>query len=275
MANYNVLTLSEPVTDFVATTSPETINVQCSLTEDAQRKRVWAVCKAGGIPAHPYDGVRVEMDVLMGLPLSEISEGDFISLNENSAPVLFYVAKHGYEPELNGPGRSLVVRKDCYDNRQWHTSDVNAYATCALNTWLNGTYKALLDVDIQERIATTKFYYTPGNGNKTVSTLERSIFSLSLTELGKAMNYANIEGIALPIATVLQTAYLNGSINVQWTRSPNTNGTGLVWELYNSGSVINYANAHLSYGSRPAFTLPSDMLFSFEPNPDGSFNPIL
>lgn len=47
MANYNVLTLSEPVTDFVATTSPETINVQCSLTEDAQRKRVWAVCKAG------------------------------------------------------------------------------------------------------------------------------------------------------------------------------------------------------------------------------------
>ena len=72
MANYNVLTRSEPVTDFVATTSPETINVQCSLTEDAQRKRVWAVCKAGGIPAHPYDGVRVQMDILPGFPLSDL-----------------------------------------------------------------------------------------------------------------------------------------------------------------------------------------------------------
>lgn len=53
MANYNVLTLSEPVTDFVATTSPETINVQCSLTEDAQRKSV------GGLQGRGSTGASV------------------------------------------------------------------------------------------------------------------------------------------------------------------------------------------------------------------------
>ena len=193
--------------------------------------------------------------------LGNKSVGSIVKLKENGVLVDFYVAKHDYENGLNGSGRTLVVRKDCYDTRQWHTSNVNAYATSAIDTWLNSTYKNLLDADIRGVIGTTKIKYTPGNGNTTVGTLERAIFLLSVTELGRSASYANTEGTALSIASSLQIAYLNGSAVVQWTRSPNTNNTYHAYGLNTYGNV-NYDNCYNTYGSRPAFTLPSTLSVS-------------
>lgn len=193
--------------------------------------------------------------------LGNKSVGSIVKLKENGVLVDFYVAKHDYENGLNGSGRTLVVRKDCYDTRQWHTSNVNAYATSAIDTWLNSTYKNLLDADIRGVIGTTKIKYTPGNGNTTVGTLERAIFLLSVTELGKTANYANTEGTALSIASSLQIAYLNGSAVVQWTRSPSTDSTIGACCLHTSGGVGSYY-CHGTSGSRPAFTLPSTLSVS-------------
>ena len=193
--------------------------------------------------------------------LGNKSVGSIVKLKENGVLVDFYVAKHDYENGLNGSGRTLVVRKDCYDTRQWHTSNVNAYATSAIDTWLNSTYKNLLDADIRGVIGTTKIKYTPGNGNTTVGTLERAIFLLSVTELGRSASYANTEGTALSIASSLQIAYLNGSAVVQWTRSPSTGSTGNAYCLNTNGNV--YSNVcYNTYGSRPAFTLPSTLSVS-------------
>lgn len=193
--------------------------------------------------------------------LGNKSVGSIVKLKENGVLVDFYVAKHDYENGLNGSGRTLVVRKDCYDTRQWHTSNVNAYATSAIDTWLNSTYKNLLDADIRGVIGTTKIKYTPGNGNTTVGTLERAIFLLSVTELGKTASYANTEGTALSIASSLQIAYLNGSAVVQWTRSPNTDVTNSACYLNTNGGV-NYGLCSNTRGSRPAFTLPSTLSVS-------------
>lgn len=193
--------------------------------------------------------------------LGNKSVGSIVKLKENGVLVDFYVAKHDYENGLNGSGRTLVVRKDCYDTRQWHTSNVNAYATSAIDTWLNNTYKNLLDADIRGVIGTTKIKYTPGNGNTTVGTLERAIFLLSVTELGKTASYANTEGTALSIASSLQIAYLNGSAVVQWTRSPYTNGAGYACCL-GTGGDVHYLSCNDTYGSRPAFTLPSTLSVS-------------
>lgn len=193
--------------------------------------------------------------------LGNKSVGSIVKLKENGVLVDFYVAKHDYENGLNGSGRTLVVRKDCYDTRQWHTSNVNAYATSAIDTWLNSTYKNLLDADIRGVIGTTKIKYTPGNGNTTVGTLERAIFLLSVTELGRSASYANTEGTALSIASSLQIAYLNGSAVVQWTRSPNTSSTYYAYYLLTNGNV--YSNdCGNTYGSRPAFTLLSTLSVS-------------
>lgn len=193
--------------------------------------------------------------------LGNKSVGSIVKLKENGVLVDFYVAKHDYENGLNGSGRTLVVRKDCYDTRQWHTSNVNAYATSAIDTWLNSTYKNLLDADIRGVIGTTKIKYTPGNGNTTVGTLERAIFLLSVTELGRSASYANTEGTALSIASSLQIAYLNGSAVVQWTRSPRTGSTGSACCLYTVGNV-NGSYCSNTHGSRPAFTLPSTLSVS-------------
>lgn len=193
--------------------------------------------------------------------LGNKSVGSIVKLKENGVLVDFYVAKHDYENGLNGSGRTLVVRKDCYDTRQWHTSNVNAYATSAIDTWLNSTYKNLLDADIRGVIGTTKIKYTPGNGNTTVGTLERAIFLLSVTELGRSASYANTEGTALSIASSLQIAYLNGSAVVQWTRSPYASSTSYAYFLFTDGNVSNnYCSSTL--GSRPAFTLPSTLSVS-------------
>ena len=198
-----------------------------------------------------------------GIPLSDYEEGDIIKLNESGSPVEFYVSKHDYESSLNGAGRTLVVRKDVYDNRSWDNGNVNAYSGSDLDTWFNGTYKNLLDPAIQTAIGTTKFYYTPGNGNKTVGTLERAVFALSATELGQSASWFNVEGSALPIDSTLQVAYRNGSATTQWTRSPHPGSTGDALCLITSGNVGS-GNCTDAHGSRPTFTLPSTILI----NPD-------
>lgn len=192
--------------------------------------------------------------------LANKAVGSIIKLKESGTLVEFYVAKHDYENGLNGNGRTLIVRKDCYDMRVFSNSN-NAYANSSLDSWLCNTYLKLLDADIQAAIGTTKFYYTPGNGNYTVTTLQRAVFQLSLTELGKSASYAKTEGSALPIASTLQIAYRNGSAVVQWTRTPGTYGTGRVCCLGTNGSVYDgsYGSSH---GSRPAFTLPSTLSVS-------------
>lgn len=196
-----------------------------------------------------------------GTSIGNLDEGAIITLNENGSPVEFYVAKQDYESSLNGAGRTLVVRKDVYDNRVWDAENVNAYATSDIDAWFNGTYKGLLDSDVQEAMGTTKFYYTPGNGNWTVGTLERAVFALSATELGRSHPNANTEGSALPIASTLRIAYRNGIATIQWTRSPYTNDTGHAICLLTNGYVgVNYCTD--TYGSRPSYTLPATFKLS-------------
>ena len=197
---------------------------------------------------------------MIGLSLlGSYAEGTLVKINEDGATVDFYVAKHDYESALNGTGRTLLVRKDCYDKRVFDNSN-NAYADSALDSWLNATYMQLLDASIQTAIGTTKFYYTPGNDNTTVTTLQRAVFQLSLTELGKSASYANTEGSALPIASTLQIAYLDGSAISQWTRTPRTSGNTYAYFLRSNGGTNSNSSNAVSYGSRPAFTLPSNTL---------------
>lgn len=193
--------------------------------------------------------------------LGNKATGSIIKLKENGTLVNFYVAKHDYESGLNGSGRTLVVRKDVYDLRAWHSSNVNAWASCTLRSWLNSTYKALLDSDIQSLMGTTTYYYTPGNGSWSVTTRSDAVFQLSATELGQSQSWFNTEGSALPIASTLKIAYKDGSATTQWTRSPYTVSTSYAICLHSDG-YVGYSDCASTYGSRPAFTLPSNLYVS-------------
>lgn len=195
----------------------------------------------------------------MAQQLGQVAVGTLVKLNENGSPVKFYVAKHDYESGLNGAGRTLLVRKECYDNRVWNSVQVNTYASSTLDSWLNSDYKNLLDSDFLTVIGTTKFQYTIGYGDKTLSTLERAIFQLSRTELGFTLPAdANFEGNILPIASILQKAFLNGETNSQWTRTPNTSYLTAAFFVYAGGSSDS-TGVTAEAGSRPAFTVPSTL----------------
>lgn len=191
-----------------------------------------------------------------GTPLSSKTVGSIIKLKESGAPVDFYVAKHDYESGLNGAGRTLVVRKDCYDIRNWNNG-ANTYSSSIIDDWLNSTYKNLLDVNVRTAIGTTKFYYTVGGGNSSITTLSRAVFLLSTAELDHYGSFGmNAEGSTLPIASTLNIAYLDGEPESQWTRTPyfknSTNVFRVSYEGYTSSWGSNVEN-----GSRPAFTLPA------------------
>lgn len=192
-----------------------------------------------------------------GTPLSDLTEGTLIKIPENGTPVGFYLAKQNYEEGLNGAGRVLFVRKDVYDQRQWNSSNVNAWASCTLRSWLNGDYKNLFSSNVQALMGSTTYYYTPGNGNISVSTRSDSVFQLSLTELGSTALYAGTEGNVLPIASALQAVYDSSGGNIyQWTRSPSSNGITHAYALYSTGNPGDFYCTYNMY-SRPCFTLPS------------------
>lgn len=203
-------------------------------------------------------------------PLSSFAEGDIVYINENGSPVEFYVIKHDYESELNGAGRTLLWRCKTYGVQQWNSdekwnADESAaleYSTSDIDSWLNSTYKDLLDADIQDAIGTTEFYYTKP-GSSDVSTLKRSIFLLSATELGRTA-YCNVEGSELPIAIALtenDKYEQTGKSLAYWLRSLTVNlNTQRVYYWHASSPFIAHTVPTKNWQARPAFTLPSNTL---------------
>ena len=202
-----------------------------------------------------------------GLALSSLAEGSIVYLNENGSPVEFYVAKHDYESALNGAGRTLLVRKDLYGLMAWNTAGGNAYASCSMDEWFNGDYKALLDAAVQSAISETMFYYTPSSTDTTVTTLSRSVFALSLAEYGFTTDEGtrNTEGSALSMGSSLCNAYLDGTQTPHWSRTPGFGGTsfvGKVWRVASStGAAIWNPSAATTNAARPCFTLPNTAVF--------------
>lgn len=210
------------------------------------------------------EGAFVNATPMAGTPLGSLAVGTLIKIQENGAPVEFYLAKHNYEPDLNGQGRELVVRKDCYDNQVWDNGNDNdnEYSTSDLDAWLNAAYFNRLSGYVKEQLATTKFYYTPSGKARAVA-LDRGVFTPSITELdvdAEALNAT--EGSPLPIATALQIARYSGAAVNQFTRSPYKRTTQTILGVLSDGTywssdvfrTVGYAYA------RPCFTLPSTAL---------------
>lgn len=195
--------------------------------------------------------------------LSSLPEGSIVTLTENGRPTEFYVAKHNYESNLNGEGRTLIVRKDCYNKQEWNNSNLNYYSASAIHIWLNNIYKNLLNKDVQEQIGTTKIIYTPGNGNWSTNTLSASIFLLSATELGQTASWFNKEGTMLPNVSNYKISQLEGIAVNQWTRSPNIDNS-LRSVYLNTNGTVWHEECIIKHGCRPAFTLPNTFSFSSE-----------
>lgn len=198
---------------------------------------------------------------MASVKLSTKAIGSIVKIKENGTPVNFIVLQHGYP--ASGNGRTLLLREALYNTMAFDSSN-NDYASSDIDTWLNGTYLNLIDADIRSQIAAVNIKSSTGNGTYNVRDLSRKVFLLSYTEAGfSGSSYAKVEGTALSYfnSSSKRIAYLNGAATYWWLRSPRAYGTSSAWHVSTNGDS-GYYYVTYSYGSRPAFTLPSSLSVS-------------
>lgn len=205
---------------------------------------------------------------VQSIRLNSLSEGALIRLDENNSTTPFFLAKRNYESALNGSGRCLMVRRYGTDAIPWNATNINMYDNSNLDTWMNGTYKNRLGSNIRSMILSTKIRYTPGSGNMEVGTISKSIFALSMTELGFSTSGHNVEGSKLPIADTLKSAA--DAKGYSWTRSPYTENSRESWGNY-GGAAVNNLTA-TDYLARPCFCINGSTLLNPVPNSDGTYS---
>ena len=200
---------------------------------------------------------------MAAVKLGSKAEGSIVKIKENGVPVEFYVFGLNYESGLNGPGRVGIIRKDGYDKRPWNIANTDIYAGSTIDAWLNGDYKAMLDPNIQAAMGTTRFYCMVGGGNKTVTTLDRAVFLLSITEFGLGSTSIPAEGTVLSstVLSLLRIVYLDGKAESQLTRTSNNYGNQIYVVGYTGRPGLGSPITNL-YCCRPAFTLPADLYVS-------------
>lgn len=214
------------------------------------------------------NGTGYDIPFSSGIPLSTVALGDILMLNENGSPVPFYVCKHDYESGLNGAGRTLLVRKDCYEQiafSQWSTS--NLFPTSTVSDFLADTWFGLLESAIQGAAEQTKIYCYIDE-YQTRRELTKNAFILSISEL-KGVG-GDGEPLDQAVRSLLAVAKLNGSNFQQWTRTPKEYSSTDVYTLDTAGNV-NEQYCGNGNGVRPAFTLPGT--FPVIQNQDGTYSP--
>lgn len=209
--------------------------------------------------------------------LSAMSVGSIVKLNVNGAPKEFLVVHQGkpgsmYDESCNG---TWLLMKDVYENRQWHSSNVNDYENSTIDSYLNSTFLGLFDPEIQAVIKQVKIPYRKGSGtSKTVTSgangLSCKIFLLSSTEVSFNHSYmptnegaelSYFKGCADDSSDNKRVAYLNGSAAYWWLRSPYTDYSYYAL-LVDTNGFWSYSNCSYSDGVRPALVLPSSLFIS-------------
>lgn len=209
--------------------------------------------------------------------LSSKAIGSTIKLKVNGSAKDFIVVHQGkpssvYDDSCNG---TWLLMKDIYESRQWHSSNTNDYANSTIHSYLNSTFLAMFDSNIQKAIKQVKLPYRKGSGTSTTVTsgsngLSAKIFLLSATETSFSFSYmpsgegaelAYFKGCADNSSDSKRVAYLNGSATSWWLRSPYCYGFGNALYVDSNGD---WDGSHCSgsCGIRPALILPSTLLVS-------------
>ena len=203
--------------------------------------------------------------------------GSIVKLKENGALVDYIVVHQGkpsslYDASCDG---TWLLRKDILETRQWHSSNVNDYANSTIKAYLNSTFLARFDANIQAQIKQVKIPYRPGSGtsqtvNSGANGLSCKIFLLSDREVGYTQSNVNgyivNDGAKLDYfkdgnGTSEKIAKLNGSATRWWLRSPCAAGEASAWHVASDGDAVDFSCAN-TYGVRPALILPSSLLVS-------------
>lgn len=209
--------------------------------------------------------------------ISTLTVGSSVYLNVGGVRKEFLVVHQGlpsslYDASCDG---TWLLMKDCYERRQWNSSDENKYESSTINSYLNSTFIGLFDSAVQGIIKQVKIPYRKGGGSggtnqSGANGLSAKIFLLSGYEIGWTTDidpYIPVDGVKLAYfesgtsmsAQNKRIAYLNGSATDWWPRSMNGYNATSVWFVDSAGG-FGIRGASTSIGIRPALILPSTTL---------------
>ena len=207
--------------------------------------------------------------------MSDLEIGRSIKLNLNGTPWDWLVVHQGlpsdiYDASCNG---TWLLLRDIYENRPWHSSNVNKLESSTIHSYLNGDFQNLFDSNIKGSIKQVKIPYRKNGGSggadqSGANGLSAKIFLLSGYEVGWTTSdsgYFPVDGAKLDYFAAIsggnskRIANFNGAAALWWLRSPYTSNTNNVWRVTSNGGY-NDRIASNSNGIRPAIILPSDML---------------
>lgn len=205
---------------------------------------------------------------MANVKLSTKAVGSIVKIKVNGAAKDFIIVHQGlpssaYDASCNGV---WVVMKDIYTTMKWDGSN-NDYLNSDMTAYLNGTFISLIDADIRNAIKQVKIPYTNYSNNNVMSGsngLSCKVFLLSGTEVGfSGVSYMNTEGAKLSYfnSASKRIAYNGSSAAVWWLRSPYTSISNIVWYVKSDGSYDSW-DFNYTYGVRPAFVLPSELVVS-------------
>ena len=174
-----------------------------------------------------------------------------------------------YDDSCNGV---WLLQEDIQETRQWQSTNVNKLESSEIQAYLNSTYLALFDANIQAQIKQVKIPYRQNGGSggtdrSGANGLSCKIFLLSAREVGFSDTYIPNDGAKLDYfnsgngTDTKRVAKYNGSATYWWLRSPRTSNTSNVWYVHSDGQY-NPNRANFTYGVRPALVLPTDLLVS-------------
>lgn len=201
--------------------------------------------------------------------------GSIVKLKVGGTAKEFIVVHQGkpssiYDESCDG---TWLLMKDVYENRAWHSSNVNKYESSNIHAYLNSTFLNLFESNIRDVIKQVKIPYRKngGSGGTTqqgANGLPCKIFLLSAPEVhyehsnvdsgeGAALSY--FASCATNAADSKRVAVMNNYTTSWWTRSSRTNYTSYAWGITTNGNLFD-GEASDSYGIRPALVLPSNVL---------------
>ena len=217
----------------------------------------------------------------MAKTLASMAVGSTVKLKVDGTLRDFIVIRHGgrpstaYDESCEG---TWLLMKDCYEARQWHSSNVNSYSRSTIHSYLNSTFLNLIDANIRDQIKQVKIPYRAGSGsdptpiNKGASGLSAKVFLLSGPEVASDNLYgAKYDGSVLDYFKGADSAErinkrkanLNGSLSCWWLRTPycyDKLGTGAASIVRTDGVVDARACSSSTCSIRPALILPPSVL---------------
>ena len=215
--------------------------------------------------------------------LGSMAVGSTITLNVDGASREWIVVHRGKPSSIYSStftGGTVLMMKDIYENRQWHSSNVNDYANSTIHAYLNNTFLAKLDADVRSAVKQVKIPYRPGSGaGTTISSGESGLAAKVWLPSGYEVGLTTADHQYIPAdgakfsyflsgtaanALSKRLAYLNGTAAYWWIRSPYchptlgaTDACGVSANGEWSGS-----SCSISRGIRPCLVLPDSFVLS-------------